>query len=338
MTGLLKGFSTQKEALFAGFMNKPLKDKGDQGGKDTLTNIFDWLKRQPDDKPFFLFANFLEAHLPYDPPTQYRQKHLNDLQTDRSISVKWGHEYNAGLHSTSRVDWDTVKRLYGGDVNTADKLLEGLIKILKQEDLYENTILVVTSDHGENLGDHGMLAHMYSIHETLLSVPLIIHAPQHLAKEVRNNPVMLTDIFATILDLAKVEYAETPRESRSLLKSPKTPQRPLFAEYAPPDSSLVDMLKKMNPSLDTKRLLRGFQTVRLGDLRLTVSDDGSFELHNLAENPKQDLNIADKLPEEVKTLRSLINHVLGKIGAARSEKIEIDEEDRKKIRAIGYPP
>jgi arylsulfatase A-like enzyme len=340
-TGMLRGFAVRREAPLGGFMNRPSGTGGYQGGRAVLGNAGEWLRGRSSDRPFFLFVNFLEAHLPYDPPAEYRAQHLQDLPDDDQVTIEWGFEFNAGLHPSQAVDWERVRRLYGGDVNTSDRLLAGLLQLLERQGLSENTILIVTSDHGENLGEHGLVEHQFSVHESLLSVPLVISAPGRLAPGVRQDPVMLTDLFATILDGVDAEGVTIPPSSRSLLLPDmqavsEEPSRPLFAEYAGPHRSILELLQSINPQMESARLAAAYRTVRVGEKRLTVGSDGSVALHDLIADPQQRRNLAGEMPQLVASLRQILEQALTPPDDSQHPEYEIDEATREKLRALGY--
>jgi len=335
---LVRGFFVAKESPLAGFGGGPNPRRWDQGGQNTNDNVIRWLSGVEDRRPFFLFVNFLEAHLSYDPPPDYRRQHLKDIGPDDRVTVDWGHEFSAGLHSPEAVDWARVRGLYAGDVNTADRLLAGLIELLEKKGLYENTVIIVTSDHGENLGEHGLVEHQFSVHETLLAVPLVIRAPDILPVGRRDDPVMLTDVFATVLDCAGLPPDPVPRHSRSLLAPPPGPDevRPLLAEYAGPDEGLLNLLRRHNPDLDTTPLARAYRTLRVGRLRLTESDDGRVWLYDLEADPGESVDLAGERPSDANLLRDTLHGLLGATAGHRGEPVPLDEETRAKLRSLGY--
>lgn len=345
LTGVLHGFELRRESPLGGAI--PMSTgRSDQGGASSNQDISQWLDQRPRPKPFFLFVNYLEAHLPYDPPADYREEHLADLPLDDVVSIAWSEEFNAGLHPSAAVDWERVRRLYGGDVNHVDRLLAGLIKMLKDHGVYEHSIIIVTSDHGENLGEHGLMEHQYSVHETLLSVPLVIRAPKRLMTGVRNEPVMLIDLFATILESAGVRGEDIPANGRSLFSIPGARtnaaggtdrgDRLLVAEYGGGHPSLVNSLRALNPNLDPKPFQRGYGTVRRGDFRLTVGTDSTVWLHNTAADPAQKVNIAREHPQMVEELYTAMSEAIRTEVGKDSGGVGIDAESLRKLRSLGY--
>jgi arylsulfatase A-like enzyme len=345
MTGVLSGFELRQESPLSD-VDEMSMGRSDQGGQSINSNITTWLGRRDSGKPFFLFVNYLEAHLPYDPPAEYRQEHLAELPADDIVSTAWSEEFNAGIHATESVDWRRVHNLYGGDVNHADQFLSALISMLKTHGYYEKLIIIVTSDHGENLGEHNLMDHQFSLHETLLSVPLVVHAPDIFHKGVRSEPVMLIDLFATFLELAGVEHKNTPHLSRSLLalqdpdaaaaQSKDWSERLMIAEYGGGHPVLVDALLELNPNLDPEPFRRGYRSVRWRDFRLTIGTDGLECLHNLSVDPHQNENVIEDYPQIAAQLYESMKKLSSRELEKSNEKIEIDEESLKKLRSLGY--
>jgi len=341
MTGVLHGFELRLESPISN--DEMSLGRSDQGGRDINHNIANWIDRRGRGRPFFLFVNYLEAHLPYDPPADYRKAHLADLPPDDQVSVAWSDAYLAGLHPTASVDWSRIRRLYGGDVHQADALLAGLVAMLKTHGYYDDAVIIVTSDHGENLGEHDLMDHQYSVHETLLSVPLVIHAPGRLQPGVHDEPVMLLDLFASVLDFAGIEGQTIPPLSRSFraLDDPSTDKaqwndRVRIAEYGGGHPSLLNGLRRLNPQLDTRPFERGYRSVRWRNYRLTISTDGAAWLHDLSADPGQLHNIVDANKPLADELYAAMVRVSSGDFHGDAQTPEIDAESLKKLRSLGY--
>ncbi len=337
-TRLLRGFEVRSEApLTATNRHDPAYWSGDQGGRASIPRVEEWLEGRDPEKPFFLFINILEAHLSFDPAPPIRRELLPDLPADECVTVDWSYRFNAGLIDPAGVDWRRYRRLYEGDVMFADRVLGQLIDLLQERDLYTDTVFIVTSDHGENLGDYDLVDHKFSVHETLLKVPLVIRASDRLPPGLRNDPVVLTDLFATILDLARVDPGDggVPETSRSLLTGPIAADRPLVAQYAPPRQDQLALLSGRNPDVDLTRLRRGLNTVRVGDLRLTVADDGEVVLHDMAADPHQEHDLSSERPGDVATLLTIVEQWASDFSVTEEE-LELDEQTRQQLRSLGY--
>lgn len=330
MSGMMRGFEAQYISGNPDMMD--VLSTGDQGGVQTCGDISDWFEGRARGRPFFMFVNFLEAHAPYDPPDDYRETYLADLAPDDFVSSSWHFRYHAGLCSPELVDWERVRRLYAGDVNTSDRLLGNLVRLMRKHDLYDDAIIIVTSDHGENLGEHGLVGHWYCIYETLLAVPLVIRAPGRLAAGVRHDPIMLTDLFATVLDFAGIEDVSLPPHSRSIAGGRAPATRPLIAEYGGGLKGVLEHLKRLNPDLDTAPLETAYSTVRVDNLRLTLGSDGSESLHYMTTDPGQEHDLASENTAAAQALYEILREVHTNPG----EPIEIDKDTEAWLRSLGY--
>lgn len=330
MTGMLRGFT---ERYVEAGNDTRILNVVDQGGAASSRNISDWLAERKGQRPFLMFVNFLEPHLPYSPSEEYRREHLPDLPPRSIVTTEWAHEFNAGMHPAQTVDWERVIRLYLGDVATADAFLGKLIRELERHGLYDDTAIIVTSDHGENLGEHGYMDHQFGLFETLLAVPLVVKTADQAQPGVRTDPVMLTDIFPTILELAGVEVTRDLPHARSLLGPPAHGDRPLIAEYSGAGVPLIETLHGINPELDVSQMVLASASVRVGHIRFTLSSDGQGNLQDLARNPSDRTDLA-------RHGRAISNAMVQLLPAIvqPSGNVEVDEEMRESLRSLGYLP
>jgi arylsulfatase A-like enzyme len=135
-----------------------------------------------DDRPFFAFLNFFDAHGPYRSPN------------DQRFSPK-----------------PTPTDLYDAAIFHIDSVLGTLVDYLEAKGTLSNTIVVVTSDHGEDFGEHGLVGHAKSLYRTELHVPLVVIAPGRAPPQLRiDRPVTLRDLPATMLDLAGIADKRLP--------------------------------------------------------------------------------------------------------------------------------
>lgn len=329
LTGMLRGFEIQEDESGGGTV---ILNQSDQGGLATVANIGSWLAHRSGDRPFLMFVNVLEPHLPYDPPDAYRREYLADMPRGEVVQTRLAHEVNSGLVDAADLDLGRVRRLYAGDVHSADRHLGAVLQLLRDHGLYDDALIIVTSDHGENLGEHGFLDHQFGVFDTLIEIPLVVRAPGPAATGVRNDPVMITDIYATVLDAAGIRGDTETLHSRSLLGKPLPKDRPRFAEYTGANSELTKHLRKLNPELDTARLETRYAKMRLGDTELTVSSDGSETLYDLSSDPSREVNLA---PSNQGTVNALMA-VMRAVRRSDEEDLEMDEDMRERLRALGY--
>lgn len=153
---------------------KPLSDR--KLATHVVDEFLDWQSREQ--RPFFATLNLFDAHDPYDPPAPWRTK------------------FSA---SPDRV------ALYDGGIAYMDHELGRLLRELEQRGALANTVVVVTSDHGEMFGEHDIENHGHALYLPLIHVPLVIRAPGRLAPGTRSeSTVGLRDLGATLLELAGI--------------------------------------------------------------------------------------------------------------------------------------
>ncbi len=214
-----------------------------RGAWGTTDAFFNWLRGRRPDRPFFAFLNYFDAHAPYIPPPGYAGR--------SGIRPKPPHDYEflLGNMATATDDKLIMKRnvqlahdCYDDCITFLDDQLGRLLEELRRQALLDNTIVIITSDHGEAFGDHGRFGHSKGLNFDEVGVPLVILSPSAPAGRVVDAPVSLRDLPATVVEqlglsavspfpgrsLAAYWHAEMgqpPRQSRPL-RSPRWPTRP----------------------------------------------------------------------------------------------------------------
>jgi len=163
------------------------------------------------DTPFFVFMNYMDTHRPYKPRPDLQSKHLGRKLSFRELrrlneQVAYPWEFMDELEngSINEEDVKTVRQLYAGEVETADEHLGRIREILADMGKLEETLIVVTSDHGENLGEvdeRGLrrMGHEASVSDAVLHVPLLLAHPD-LDNRTVTQPVSLKDLYDLVLE------------------------------------------------------------------------------------------------------------------------------------------
>lgn len=192
-TGIDQGFELYEDGFVAG--QRQTIGEIQRSGGATLAAALPWLRAVGDD-PFFFFLHLYEPHTPYEPPEPF-----------------------AGRYASA----------YDGEIAAADAVLETLLAELEALDVYERSVLVLLSDHGEGLGDHGEEEHGILLYREALQVPLIVKLPGSVRGGSRvSTPVQITDVTATLLELAGVK--NPPEVEGSSLLDPPARSRALYGE------------------------------------------------------------------------------------------------------------
>ena len=151
-----------------------------------------WLAARRTDRPFFLFVNYYDAHGPYLAPTAFRQRFGPPAEVEATSERPW-----------TTAELATSINAYDGSIAYVDDQLRRLFDLLARRGLQENTLVIVTSDHGEMFGEHGQTAHTSGLYFPALHVPLALVYPKVVPAGMRvAPPVTLRDLPATIVDLA----------------------------------------------------------------------------------------------------------------------------------------
>lgn len=292
------------------------------------------------DQPFCLWASFPDPHMPFDCPLPWSRLHHPDdvdlptiMQRDLDRRPWWHRAYvedasiDPGLDASMRDHTAALTRLpkrngrardyndsesqlrntianYYGMISLIDHNVGRILNALDDLQLSDNTIVVFSSDHGDWLGDHGMLLKGPMFYEGLLRVAMIVRGPGIAANQVINTPVSTTDLAASFLDYANVS-TQTNLHGQSI--------RPLLEKTASRDFAYGEW--DLNPhhwGLDLK--LRVVRTTRH---KLTLeAGSGAGELYDLYNDPHETENLFDD-----SAARTLRNELLDMIRARPQDQL-----------------
>jgi arylsulfatase A-like enzyme len=215
-------------------------------GRADVTNaaVFHWLDNHPTNEPFFLWVHYFDPHYPYNPPAGF--DHLFGLKYSGAIdgSVATIHELEDNQRKLSDADVARLGELYQGEISYVDSQIGSLFQKLQSMGLADDTIMLLTGDHGESFGEHGDWVHGTKVYESEIRVPLVVRYPRQVpAGGVVRVPVQSIDVLPTVLQLTGITppKALQGQSFASLLKKPTdSPARVAFTELA--DESFVSLL------------------------------------------------------------------------------------------------
>jgi arylsulfatase A-like enzyme len=278
----------------------------DDGAEITNEWISDWLDSSAEQSlPFFMFILYFEPHFPYAPPPPFNTQFLSrDADNSQVQSIRrWKHPREVGYvlkapgMEVSPEEFRILTTQYDGEIAYLDTQLGVLFEMLRSRGLLDNTLVIVTSDHGEHLGEHEFMDHKMTVYEEVIRVPLIVRYPDGAASGQRiSGQVQNTDVFQTILSLAGVEGS--PKKARSLPTVSGKGHEYTFTEFARP-SIFLDVMKTSFPGVDRSRFDRPLKVVRSDAHKLIWASDGRNEFYNLKDDPSELKNLYDPEAEEV---------------------------------------
>jgi arylsulfatase A-like enzyme len=268
---------------------------------DQVARWLEWRDGHADAKaqPFFLFVNLFEPHLPYNPPEPERSAHLpagaDPERVGRLRRFKHPEEVRAILRlvTLDAKDREILGALYDGEIAYTDRRIGDLVDLLAKRGILDDTVVVVTSDHGEMLGEHDLYDHKLNVFEPLLRIPLVVRFPKRVKAGQRiETPVMLQDLYPTLLSLAGVEPGPSVEARRlpGITAMKPGPIRgeslddPLVAEYARP-AEFLPVMRGLAPAADLARFDASLIALTWGTRKMIWSSAGPAAVYDLAADP-----------------------------------------------------
>lgn len=322
--GFAQGFD-----FFKGVGQRPDSDRIHQ-------EVFSWLADRPRDRPFFLWVQTIDPHDPYDPPDDLRAKFAP------GVTVGWARETGkimGEMRTGSRPVKEEVRQrlvgLYDAEIASNDRELGKLFERFAAAGALEDTVILFTSDHGEEFFEHGGWQHGMTLHGEQVKVPLIVHLPGEADGLRVETPVQHVDLPPTILELAGIE-APVGLPGRSLLGLIAEPRR---AEQwrVRPIVSWLQLDQVWDPRLEPNTRA----AIQLGEWKLSQILDGKegdrLELYRWFDDPGELHDLAITRPVLAGYLATRIKEALQRPEQVHeAEEAIIDEELADELRALGY--
>jgi arylsulfatase A-like enzyme len=261
-----------------------LQSRGASGINDAF---FDWLRGRQQDRPFFAFLNYFDAHAPYMPAAESLGRFGTRPEASRDYQLLLDHTHiNSALPFK---DLLMIRDCYDDCIGYLDDQLGRLLGGLEGRGLLDNTLVIVVADHGESFGYHGFYGHGGSLYLDEIAVPLVILSPSVPKARVVGQPVSLRDLPATIVDqLGLAAGSPFPGHSLARLWS-STPG------LSPPEitAAFSELAQASAFEPQTGRSRRGLQMSLVAFGRHYIRDGtGTERLFDLARDPFETANLA----------------------------------------------
>jgi len=291
---------------------------------ETTASALDWLSGNRR-RPFFLMVHYFDPHAVYAPPPAFRRRFAAP-QDRASDAFVFGTRQDllrlrSGRIGLDRAVVERAERLYDGEIAYTDHEIGRLLAGLDELGLTASTLVVVTADHGEEFLDHGGFEHGHTLYDELLRVPLILRLPSLLPPRRIARRVRLIDVAPTLCELTGVPAAESFAGRSLLAPEAELSDRPVLAHgnfWGPPGMSWYS-----------------------GPYKLILTPDAagtpSAELYLPAEDPGERRDLSSVAPQVVRRLTAELREQRRWLGArARGTEIELDPQQRRRLRALGY--
>jgi arylsulfatase A-like enzyme len=322
--GFSKGFDWYEEPV--GGQRAALRD-------DEAAYLFEktsrWLQANKD-KKFFLFLHTFQTHGPYRCPSPWNESFLAPSAEWEELALRNFLDNRGDDHNFTDNQVQNIIDLYDGEIKYTDEvLIKPLIESLKELGIYDDTLLIITSDHGEEFQDHGGWLHGRTLYNELIKVPLIIKLPASRNKGTRiPSVVRLIDIMPTVLETAGIPYDGI--DGKSLLGP--------IARGKAHDRIFISDLAHKNTPVPCPAL----SSTNRGHIKFIIdhSEDGikSIETYDLTADPDEQKNIF----QEVQAMRDEVVQFLADYYAEKKkldrsiERIQMGKELEEKLKALGY--
>lgn len=303
---------------------------------------------EKDPRPLFMFVNILLAHAPWEVyPAPWSKQYFEQLESEETAPA-WARGYL--MKTTPGIDfYETapgterggyrrlmageltippegqvmLEDLYTGGITAADYLLHQILNEWTQK--HPQGVVVVTSDHGEYLGEHGLWDHGKTVYNQVVQVPLVLAAPGRLAAKQRiKTPVQLHDLYDTLLDLADISD-DTPMSLLPVIEGKERPGPILARAYA------------SRPWRDGfgGRFAHNWSLYREANWALISSGGGERQLFDVAVDPAMATNVASTHPERVVEMAAL-SDVAFPESASGDTDLEMSKDMIEELKALGY--
>jgi arylsulfatase A-like enzyme/predicted Zn-dependent protease len=254
--------------------------------------VFEWLAGVKKDEPFFLWVHYYDPHRPNDPPVPYDQ-----LFADKT---------------------------YDGEIAYTDESLGTLLGRLKRDGRFDDTLVVMTADHGEGMGEHQESTHSYLLYDSTLHVPLVMRGPGVTPARRVAGRVRLVDVAPTVLDLLDIPVP-SDMQGRSLA--------PLLSGTTAATVERTHYAETLSP-----RLSQNWGELRaLYDARWKYIHGPKPELYDLGSDPKELTNLLSSRPDQAVAMRNALAAFLKANSPPGGSRMSpVDDETRARLQALGY--
>jgi arylsulfatase A-like enzyme/Flp pilus assembly protein TadD len=289
--GLNRGFDFYYDHFDFNRLQESNLDEMERPGNVVADHTLEWLSNNYQ-KQFFLWMHLYDPHFPYNPPEPYKEEYKS-------------HPYD-------------------GEIAFADSQVGRLVAFLKQKGLYQRTLIVLSGDHGEGLGEHGEKTHGFFIYNSTLHVPLIVHLPSKVAPRSVTALVSLADITPTILETLKIDIPSQV-QGKSLL--------PLLSDKKSTDS------RSLYSETFLPRLHFNWSELRGLELeKYHFIDAPKPELYDLSKDPHELNNLYSQKKAVSEQMKAKLDAVIREYtrDAELAEKTALDPALMERLKSLGY--
>jgi arylsulfatase A-like enzyme len=275
--------------------------------------------------PFFLFANYMDAHSPYKPPAPYETLY----SSSETMPLRDYYGLSRKVMRTKRriapAVREHLKSKYDGALSYLDHEIGRLVDHLKRIGIYDNTLIVITADNGEAFGEHDLMQHGVFVYRDQVHVPLLIKWPRTRGSRRVDEVVSGVDMMPTILEAAGGEIPEGI-SGRSLLRQGDAAPRVVLSETYP----CPDILRLHS------RFNRVERAVRSGQWKFIQSTAGKRELFDMQADPFEMKNLHAVKKSTAAEMERTLTKWIARLKPQSRIPARLDREALDRLKALGY--
>jgi len=301
-----------------------------------LTGNFLSLLPKLRNKRFFAYIHYMDTHLPYN-KNKYNEWFMENKPANPRLKPgKISHNIvkkMAVSNQLSTSDKDYLESLYDGQIKFVDENIKRIIAAFKSNNMLENTLVIIMSDHGEEFWDHHNFEHGHTMYNELLRVPLVIAGNKfkHLAVD---TPVRLIDLLPTVIDILKVKAHHYNLKGTGFLNlmkgEKKAPGRPVFAMGTLYGDEKYCLIQDNNKIIINTGNRKG-----KGKL-IGPGNKSKLEFYDIAKDPMETENLANTQPGNAARFKNLLDKFIRDQSVYKSKKRVMDKKTKEQLKSLGY--
>jgi arylsulfatase A-like enzyme len=279
------------------------------------------------ERPLFLFVNYMDAHFPYEPPPPFDSRFPGaGTAMPESQYYDLMRQVMCLKHNLTPAERSRLTSHYDGAIAYLDSEIGKLVQHLKSTGMFDNTLLIITADHGESFGEKALMNHGASVYQDEVHVPLLIKCPRTRTAAVVSDVVSSVDLMPTVLNVAGSPFPANV-QGESLLNA-ASPRRDVLSESFP-----NSIWSNWHPRF---RAIR--RAVFQGTEKLLTSTTGERELFDIARDPAEARNLYPVEPDVGRDLEAKLERSLHTVAAAPREAPQgsAGKEQVDRLKSLGY--
>ena len=290
--------------------------------------------------PFFLFINYMEAHNPYVPPHPYDRQWFSgtvpaDFLGGDAVWREFNSNVNAGKRKVLEAEREYLLSQYDGEIAYLDSHIGLLLRELKRTGAFDNSLIVLTSDHGELFSEHGLVQHPRVLYQELIRVPLIVKPPAEKKETPARIPgaVSLVNLYHSILDYTGISHESRPGSINIF----ETKAQAVFSEtHSISGESGPEFLERFGDQL---------YSIIEGNYKLIYSSGRTYEFFDITKDPFEKDNLLEEGMSRddefaLARMKAGLGSWIEDINSNRLESSELskeaDDEIHSRLKALGY--